>query len=217
MKRYQINCVLDVGANRGQYGCLLRSLGFKGKIISFEPVRQAFEELLMNMKKDPLWEAYPYALGSADISKKIRVMKNSDLSSFLIPNNKLGEMCFKNHGDEIHHEESVLVKRLDDFLGSIIELSPSLRLMLKMDTQGYDLEVFRGAEKILPSVVILQTEIANIPLYVGAPCLTMALSEFQGKGFEISGMFPESRNMNDFRVIEFNCLMVQKGLLPFLS
>jgi FkbM family methyltransferase len=217
-KRYAINCLLDVGANRGQYGFFVRSLGFKGRIISFEPVRKTYEELLAKTSKDHRWDVYPYALGSETTSKQIRVMKNSDLSSFLMPNQRLAEMFIKNHGDQIQSKETVLVKRLDDFFfEEKLALDSSLRMMLKMDTQGYDLEVFRGAEKILPFVAVLQTEIANIPLYDGVPSFSGALYAFQGKGFELTGMFPESRNMNDFRVIEFNCLMVQQRLLTRLA
>lgn len=215
LKRYCINCVLDVGANRGQYGHLLRRVGFKGRIISFEPVRKTYEELILATASDHLWDVHLLALGSKNSLMKIKVMKNSDLSSFLDPNDRLRDMFSGNEGDRVDYEETVSVKRLDDVFNEAIEpsLQSPLRLALKMDTQGYDLEVLHGAEKTLEKTSILQSEIANIQLYSGAPSLTTSLNMFFEKGFEITGIFPESRDMNDFRVIEFNCLLVQKNLL----
>jgi len=83
-----------------------------------------------------------------------------------------------------------------------------------MDTQGYDLEVFRGATKTLSKIAVLQSEIGNIPLYKNVPDLVTTLSAYLREGFEITGLFPESRDMEDLRVIEFNCVMVHKDLLP---
>jgi FkbM family methyltransferase len=212
LKRYQINCIFDVGANRGQYGLLLRSLGYKGRIISFEPVKATFEALSSVSAKDPLWDVYPFALGNEDTVKIIKVIKNSDLSSFLKPNNALDHM-FSAGGSEVEREESVAVRRLDTVFTEISSASGLAgRFALKMDTQGYDLEVFRGAVKTLEKIAVLQSEIANVPLYQGVPDLLTALSIYLQQGFEITGLFPESRDMDDLRVIEFNCLMVHKHL-----
>lgn len=98
IQKYQVNCIFDVGANRGQYGLLLRSLGYKGRIISFEPVKSTFDILLAASAKDSSWDVYNYALGSEDTTKTIRVIKNSDLSSFLEPNTMLDEMFVSDNG-----------------------------------------------------------------------------------------------------------------------
>ena len=63
-KSYSINCVLDVGANTGQYATLLRAIGYKGWIISFEPVRATYEVLARTASKDARWRVFPYALGA---------------------------------------------------------------------------------------------------------------------------------------------------------
>jgi len=107
IQRYQVNCILDVGANRGQFGLLLRSLGYQGWIISFEPVKSTFEILRAVREKDPAWDAYNYALGSEDTTKMIRVIKNSDLSSFLEPSANLDKMFVSDNGGKIEKEEPV--------------------------------------------------------------------------------------------------------------
>ena len=83
------------------------------------------------------------------------------------------------------------------------------RLYLKMDTQGFDLEVVRGAPAVLPTVRALQTEASILPLYQGMPSWITAVETLQGLGFEISGFFPVSTDPN-MRLIEVDCVMVNR-------
>ena len=85
--KYKIESIIDVGANEGQFGLFLREIGFKGKIISFEPVKQAFEKLNIQSSKDENWDVFNFALGSKISNNKINVAKSSIFSSFLKLNN----------------------------------------------------------------------------------------------------------------------------------
>ena len=78
----RIDCVLDVGAHRGEYALLLRSLGFRGRIVSFEPVSAVYADLAAAAERDPAWETRRVALGSQDEKRTINVSKLSPLSSF---------------------------------------------------------------------------------------------------------------------------------------
>ena len=57
-----INLVLDVGANTGQFGRSLRNRGYAGRIISFEPVKEAFTALENAARGDDLWTTSNLAL-----------------------------------------------------------------------------------------------------------------------------------------------------------
>jgi len=214
LKKYGINCVFDIGANQGQYGRTLRRLGYRGRIFSFEPVRKSFDLLYGHCKNDPLWEAYDYAIGSEDGIEVINVTGNSDLSSFLIPSRYLKDNFQVGNSADIRKTEKVQIKKLDSIYESMIKTVEKPRVLLKTDTQGYDLEVIKGAQASIKKVSILQSEIACVPLYENMPDYLEVLGEYRKLGFEITGIFPISRDANDLRVIEFDCIFVRKDFYP---
>jgi hypothetical protein len=110
---------------------------------------------------------------------------------------------------EIIRKENVSIKTLSNLLPSIINNLGQAKLWLKTDTQGYDLEVLKGGAEILPCIDVLQVELAVTPLYEQAPHYIDALSIMREYGFEISGIFPISRNMNNLRIIEFDCVLTR--------
>src|SRR6266436_659552 len=67
----RINCVFDVGANVGEYGLMLRRIGYQGRIISFEPVRGIFEKLKQTAAGDDAWTTMNIACGSSEEERSI--------------------------------------------------------------------------------------------------------------------------------------------------
>ena len=163
-----IQCVLDVGANRGQYRQLLRDrVGYQGLIISFEPLAQNIASLRAQAEADPRWVIRGHALGSADTEMDINVMKADLLSSFLAPDPAMVPMF--RPVNVIDRRERVAVRRLDSVIEELGSERPLRNVYLKLDTQGFDLEVIRGAAATMPRVRALQTEISMQPLYQQAP------------------------------------------------
>lgn len=81
---FGIDVILDVGANAGQFAVSLReSMGYRGEIVSFEPLPDAFAHLRSFAVQDPAWEAHNVALGEADGELTLNVSKNRVSSSFL--------------------------------------------------------------------------------------------------------------------------------------
>ena len=86
---------------------------------------------------------------------------------------------------------------------------PMQNLYLKLDTQGYDLEVIKGAENTLGEVRALQSEISILGIYSGMPDYLSSIKVFGEKGFDITGMFSVSRD-KFLRVVEFDCVAINK-------
>lgn len=88
----------------------------------------------------------------------------------------------------------------------------SNRVLLKLDTQGYDLEVLRGGESYLKQVQIVVTEVSMLPLYEGTARFEDMLAYLKSYGFELTGLFPVNRDA-DFRIIEADCVFAKLSSL----
>ena len=94
-ERCAINCVIDVGANVGRYGALLRNGGYRGRIVSFEPAAETFAELEKASDGDPDWQALRMALGARTGSMLLNLagwghMKTSEFAVTLTARESLG-------------------------------------------------------------------------------------------------------------------------------
>lgn len=118
LARTRTNCVLDVGANTGQYGEHLRkNCNFSGYIHSFEPVRASFDLLTKRAANDPKWFVHQHAFGEIEGSFDINVGPRSDFNSFK-GTTDFGQHGFDRNGIEFLGTERVRVERLDSFLSS---------------------------------------------------------------------------------------------------
>jgi FkbM family methyltransferase len=207
LQKLAINCVLDVGANQGQFARRLRQLGFTGRIASFEPVSHALADLRLAAESDPAWFVHPYALGEDDGTAEMNVAPGRGTMSSMLEPSEFGREWSLKLRDT--HAETIEVRRLDSVLDEAIEDLRNPRILLKLDTQGYDLPAFRGAGKRQAELLALQSEVACVPIYAGMPRMPEQISEYESAGFEVSAMFPVTRHRKSMRVIEFDVLMVR--------
>jgi FkbM family methyltransferase len=210
---YRIDTVLDVGANEGQFARLIRKWGYGGEIHSFEPVKRPFARLSEHAGADPAWKTHNFALGNKPGTAKINILHSSTLSSMLTINHFATQKWADD--TQFSHQEEVTVRTLDDFIADHSGIADK-RIFLKLDTQGYDLEVFRGADRSLDRICCLLSEVSLIPIYDGMPTYLEALSAYQRRGFSISGIYPLSKNEGDLSIIEMDCVLVNKRLFAAL-
>jgi hypothetical protein len=81
------------------------------------------------------------------------------------------------------------------------------RPYLKLDTQGFDMEVLRGGSECLSTVRALQTEASVIGIYKGMPTYMETISYLNERGFHLSGLYPVGRD-SSLRLVEFDCVMI---------
>ena len=204
--RYDVDCVIDIGANEGGYAHFLRhEVGFRGVIHSFEPVSALAEKCRRRAEGDPAWHIHQTAIGETDGTLEINVMEGSCFSSFLVPLES--DTAMKEHGNQIARRETVTVRSLASVFPELQKQSAMSRPYLKIDTQGFDLHVLHGAGATLDMMVALQTELSFRPIYENMADWTEVLALLQGRQFHISNMFSVTID-NDLRAVEFDCVMV---------
>ncbi len=201
----QVDCVIDVGAHRGDYGSFLRAAGYGGRIISFEPVERSYRELSRNCAGDATWTAVRLALGSREETREIAVTDFSEFSSFRTFS-AFGSEAFAAQS-RVEHRERVDVRRLDAVLPQLLEVDTQ-RIFLKLDTQGWDIEVLEGASGCLDRIVALQLEVSARPIYEGVPSYLEALGYATSLGFHLTDAVPVVRDRRN-RVIEFDCVLAR--------
>jgi FkbM family methyltransferase len=208
LRLLEIDYVLDVGAHMGEFAESMRELGYTGEIRSFEPVRSSFEALTKARAADKAWRGENIALGPEDGELEMNICEGSVFNSFLKPVDN-DEIRFREQ-TRVVRVEKVPVRRLEAVLDEILAERPGAKIFLKMDTQGYDLQVLRGAGRRIDTVRALITELAARSTYANMPSLPEALIELGRFGFEVTGMFPVARELDHLRVIEFDCVMCRK-------
>jgi FkbM family methyltransferase len=207
----QINCVIDVGAHVGEFGSLVRRVGYDGRLVSFEPIRESYNALATAPAHDDGWQTYHAALGDAGGVATMTVFNLGVFNSLLRPTGYAAEQ-FGERGCPKGSEE-VIVKTLDECLPEFVaDLTPP-RVFLKLDTQGYDQRVLDGGAHVLDDVVALQTEIPITHLYEDAPPFEESIRRLREHGFEPVGFFPIVNDREGLRVIEFDCVAVRSALL----
>lgn len=165
--RHGIDILIDVGANVGQYARWFRDLGFEGKIVSFEPSAEAYSVLERSAARDDKWSCSREALGDADVSATLHIAGNSVSSSLLTMTNR---HLTAAPDSKTVATEKVQVRKLDSIA------TPRGRTWLKLDTQGYEMRVLRGATRTLERCDVIQLELSLQQLYEGAPSVIEVLT-----------------------------------------
>jgi FkbM family methyltransferase len=202
LRERRIDVVVDVGANDGPYAIALRRAGFAGRIVSFEPGSSAFARLAERAAGDERWEAQRLAIGSRRGSATLRVTGNSSSSSLLA----LRELQVEAEPESaVVATENVEVAVLDE----LAVVRTGERAFLKLDVQGYELEVLRGADALLTSVQAVETELSLVPLYDGAPLLPEVVEHLLGRGFHLHGLEPVFWDPRDGAVLQLDGMFVR--------
>jgi FkbM family methyltransferase len=206
-----VNCVFDVGANVGQFATALRRSGYRGRIVSFEPVSELADKLREAASDDPDWLVFQCAVGDEEGSMSINVAPGggdgAGTMSSLLSSSEFGQ----EWSSKLRRmtTETVSVRRLDSLFDEAVAGLLEPRVYLKMDTQGYDLHAFRGAGKYADQFVGLQSEVSCVPIYDGMPHMLEQIAAYEDAGYSPAGIFQVSRHLKTLRVIEFDIVMVR--------
>ena len=177
----KIDCVLDVGANVGQYAIFIRQAGYENNIVSFEPSIEACKKLLSIAKSDHKWQIIPkLALGDIERELTLNISKNSFSSSLLqmLPLHKISAP------DSIYIDQQMTkMERLDSLKS--VDLGKYKNFFLKIDTQGYEDKVLDGTSKMMDRIIGLEIEMSIYPLYQDQILFRDLYDKILNLGFEL--------------------------------
>ena len=195
---FEIDLILDVGANEGQFAEELLSLGYKGRMVSFEPLSEAHRKLERAAERYSGWTVHPRcALGAHDGEVTINIAGNS-VSSSILP--MMASHVSASAGSAYIGAEKTPVYRLDTAAEPY--LRDALRPFLKIDAQGYEWQVLDGAGEILPRMSGVLCELSLVPLYEGQRLWLDIVSRLEGEGFTLWSMHRAFTDPRDGRTLQ---------------
>ncbi|MFQ5568043.1 MAG: FkbM family methyltransferase [Rhodothermales bacterium] len=185
LKHYGITLILDVGASTGGYALDVRKNGYRGRIVSFEPLSSAFAILEQRARRDPHWDAVHAGLGAHAGTQTIHIAQNSESSSIL---GMLSRHVEAYPESAYVGSEDITLHRLDDVFHRYHR--PDDRVLLKIDTQGYERYVLEGAQTSLPHITGIQVEMSLVPLYEGEHLLADMVAYLEQRGYVLMSIEP---------------------------
>ncbi len=181
LNHVQANVVFDIGANVGQFAQELRSVGFTGKIISFDPLTAAHAQLTAAASRDPAWLVHPRtALGDEDGEIEINIAGNS-VSSSVLP--MLDAHSSAAVGSAYVASEPTPLIRLDSVASQY--LNADSRPFIKIDTQGFEWQVLDGAVETLKQAQGVLLELSMVSLYDGQRLWREFIERMESEGFTL--------------------------------
>jgi FkbM family methyltransferase len=201
-----VDLVLDVGANAGQFGKLLRDdLGYAGEIHSFEPQPDAFARLKAAAIRDPHWRVFNLALGDEPGKLAMNVSGDDVFSSFHQSSAKGRERFAR----AIQQDRTidVPIDTLANHIAEHITDFDQRRVFLKMDTQGHDGWVFKGAGPWRNRFAGLVSELSVVGIYDGVPDYLEALALYREYNYEMTGAFVVNRHRQTGHIVDFDCVL----------
>ena len=209
LHEHGVGTVLDVGANVGQYARRLRQWGYRRRIISFEPLAAACETLRNNAARDPMWDVCEFGLGAEDRAGTIHVSEASVFSSIFAAR---AELHAAYPSARAVSTQEIALRRLDSLFEELPREGGAV--FLKIDAQGYEREVLRGAKRTLPSVVGVQLELSLTPLYEGETTLADMVRMMEDHGFRMVLIEPVAYDPHSHSLLQVDCIFFRPGAAP---
>jgi FkbM family methyltransferase len=206
VKHHNIDLVIDIGANVGDYVNDLYECGYKGSACSFEPVKEVYERLTSKNKHYPSWKTINIGIGGAHEQKEIHVSGNMASSSLLQVTSR---STSAEPSTQFIRHETIEVKPLD-MVANEENFVRFKNIFIKIDVQGYEMEVLRGAQQFLPFAYFVQMELSLVQLYDGAPDYLEMVRTMDEKGFDVFTIIPGFRNPVNGQMLQADGIFINR-------
>lgn len=208
LEQYGVGLLIDVGANTGIYGKEMRAIGYRGRIVSFEPLHNAFEKLKMSAANDACWKVKNFALGAENSKQLINISANSHSSSILeiLETHTSAEASASYVG-----KQEIEINTLDSVFNHIHEREKEI--LLKIDTQGFELNVLKGSETSLHHINTIQLEMSLRPLYEGQPLYHHVMDFLHYRGYTLIDIEPGFADLKTGTLLQFDGVFRKTSLI----
>ena len=203
--KYNINLVVDVGANRGQFIDSVLKRGYSKDIVLFEPLKSEWAYLNNEFKDNALIETLNYAIGDKNVKTKINVSKNLVSSSILGITKECTNIA--KSAKYIKTQDCEL-RKLDFFYNKF----KGKNVFLKVDTQGFEEEVIKGATKTLKDVKVIIMELSFVELYTKQKLISSMIDLMDKKGFVLYALLPGFADELTGRMFQMDGVFVAKDV-----
>lgn len=202
----QPRTVIDIGANIGQFACAAENIFRPMCLLSFEPNPQIFSKLRENLSTLPSARLFAKGLGATSGTMDLRVNAHSHSSSFL----KLADSHRRAFPEAVEVGEiRVQVSTLDEEIGDEDLPQP---VLLKIDVQGFEAEVIRGARSVLAKVDWVVVETSFVSLYQGEPIFMEVARALENRGFHFRCPVGWLSHPKTDQVLQMDALFVRPSL-----
>ena len=202
LESHDVDCLLDIGANTGQYARAIRANGYSGRIISFEPLSHIRHELERHARSDAQWNIAPrMAVGAVVGEVEINVSGESDMSSILPLDATAHERLASTRAESREPVPVTTVARiLDDHAAG------AQNIFLKSDTQGFEDQVLDGIGTSWDRITGLQLELSMQPIYDGQPDHLPLLQRLADQDFRPHLVIPGYWSRHYGRMLEYDAV-----------
>ena len=183
LKQLAVSTVVDVGANKGQFALVARNLFPDARIFSFEPIPKALEKINTLFKHEHKLKVFAYALGDITQDMTMHVSARED-SSLLLPITQLQNRVFPGTVEQMALKVSSARKQ-----GAIEDMEIVEPALLKIDVQGYELKVLRGADQCINIFAFIYVESSFLELYENQALAAEVIHYLYSRGFKIQSVY----------------------------
>ena len=202
LDHFGIDTVLDIGANTGQFAKELRLIGYRHRIVSFEPLPYAYQKLSDSAAKDALWEVHAQgAIGDFDGEIEINIAGNS-VSSSVLP--MLESHSDAAKGSAYVGKVTVPISRLDSIAAKYV--TGQENYFIKIDTQGFEWQVLDGAPDTLAKAQGVLCELSLVPLYQGQRLWLDLIQRLESEGFTLWSIQKGFTDPRDGRTLQLDAI-----------